>query len=111
MTDMNGMTAEQEFTDTERKGGTRYVWECAIGGRKPIIIPPGGDLPMRNAVEAAFREVTGQDAEWTYSGWGRKFTEKAMKLAPQRKRTVSVPMVVLIGCAAFVLGFAQGLLT
>lgn len=74
------MTEDQEFTDAERQGGIRYVWECAIGGRDPVTIPPGGDLPMRRAVERAFREVTGTDAEYTYSGWGRKFTSKALML-------------------------------
>jgi hypothetical protein len=84
---MNYLTEEQEFTDAQRMGGTRYVWECAIGGRDPVIIPPGGDLPMRQAVERAFFELTGQRAEYTYSGWGRKFTEKALTVFSNKERT------------------------
>lgn len=75
---MNGLTTEQEFTDEARASGERYVWECAVGGRSPVIVPSGGDFPMRQAVEKAFFDLTGQHPEMCYSGWGRKFTDKAV---------------------------------
>lgn len=73
---MNGLTTDQEFTDEARASGERYVWECAVGGRSPVIVPNGGDFPMRQAVEKAFFDLTGQNPEMCYSGWGRKFTDK-----------------------------------
>lgn len=39
---MNGLTIDQEFTDEARASGERYVWECAVGGRSPVIVPSGG---------------------------------------------------------------------
>ena len=49
---------------------TERIWTCTIGG-------PVGDLPrqpdftMRRAVFDAFRNLTGVDAEYCFSGWGR----------------------------------------
>lgn len=45
------------------------VWTCKIGG--PVdVLPPGADSPMRNAVESAYREITGNDHQFNFSGWG-----------------------------------------
>lgn len=47
------------------------VWTCSVSG--PVThadIPPGGDLPMRQAVRAAYRAVTGQEETRLSSGWG-----------------------------------------
>jgi hypothetical protein len=74
---MNGLTEDQEFTDEARMSGERFVWECAVGGKDPVIVPSGGDFPMRQAVEKAFFDLTGKHPEMCYSGWGRKFTDKA----------------------------------
>ena len=74
---MNGLTEDQEFTDETRMSGERFVWECAVGGKSPVIVPSGGDFPMRQAVEKAFFDLTGKHPEMCYSGWGRKFTDKA----------------------------------
>lgn len=57
-----------------RDGST---WECKVGiaPGTPVTLPGGGDLPMRNAVEAAFLQVTGQEPEYCFSGWGAELTE------------------------------------
>ena len=47
------------------------VWTCSVSG--PVAhadIPPGGDLPMRQAVRAAYLAVTGQEETHLSSGWG-----------------------------------------
>ena len=49
------------------------VWGCKVGGT--VAVPPGADGPMREAVERAYREITGRDAEFTFSGWGSDLTE------------------------------------
>lgn len=53
---------------------TRIAWSCKIGVVGGVEVPPGGDYPMQIAVEKAFKEVTGRDAEATFSGWGSQFT-------------------------------------
>ncbi len=39
---------------------------------------------MRLAVERAFKELTGQDAEATFSGWGGTFTRSELAVINQR---------------------------
>lgn len=50
------------------------IWSCKIGGKIPNELPPGVDLPMRQAVKKAFKEITGVDAEFNFSGWAAKLT-------------------------------------
>ena len=49
------------------------VWECKVGGLTGL--PHNADGPMREAVEHAYREMTGKDPEFTFSGWGAHLTE------------------------------------
>lgn len=58
------LTPEQEaIADPER-----VTWTCTVTG--PLTdLPPGADFPMRRAVEAAFREVTGIHYTDMWSGW------------------------------------------
>ena len=51
------------------------IWECKIGGLAPEGLPRGLDHPMRKAIQAAFKEITGVDAQFTFSGWGVTLTE------------------------------------
>lgn len=53
---------------------TERIWECKIGSEDAGILRPGADSPMRRAVEAAFRQVTGVEASFTFSGWGAELT-------------------------------------
>lgn len=50
------------------------IWSCQIGGRVRGL-RHGADGPMRAAVERAFKEITGFDAEFTFSGWGSTLSE------------------------------------
>lgn len=58
-----------------RDGST---WECKIGiaPGTNVTLRSGCDAPMRNAVEAAFLQVTGQESEYCFSGWGAELTEQ-----------------------------------
>jgi hypothetical protein len=49
------------------------VWTCKIGGHADV--PSGGDFPMRQAIKKAYRELTGKDCEFLFSGWGGSLTE------------------------------------
>lgn len=51
------------------------VWQCRIGECNGALLPMGADMPMRDAVQRAYRVVTGVDDVAIFSGWGRKFTE------------------------------------
>jgi hypothetical protein len=46
------------------------IWECKIGEIPDETLPDGSDAPMRQAVEAAYRELTGQESLFCFSGWG-----------------------------------------
>ena len=50
------------------------IWTCKIGGQVGDI-PGGADLPMREAIERAFIEVTGASPEFIFSGWGAELDE------------------------------------
>lgn len=50
------------------------IWECKIGGTGGEL-PGGADNPMRDAIADAFREVTGVEAQFIFSGWGAELTE------------------------------------
>lgn len=60
------------------------VWECKIGVRGSVALPPGCDLPMRRAVEAAFKQVTGVDDEFNFSGWGGSLDEHELAVVENR---------------------------
>jgi hypothetical protein len=59
------------------------IWDCKIGVRGSLNLPNGCDLPMRKAVEKAFREITGQDAEFIFSGWDGKLTDSELKVVEE----------------------------
>lgn len=50
------------------------IWFCKVGGMVSSL-PNGADLPMRQAIRRAFREITGSDDEFCFSGWGATLTE------------------------------------
>lgn len=60
------------------------IWECKIGGEVGEI-PPGGDLPMRNAVARAYRDLTGVDAEFHFSGWAGTLDEHEREVVEEIK--------------------------
>lgn len=51
------------------------IWSCKIGEIDPDKLPHPGDPPMRAAVERAYRELTGEEATFVFSGWGAELTE------------------------------------
>lgn len=51
------------------------IWECKIGEVDELHVPKGGDQPMRQAVRKAYRELTGEEPTFIFSGWGAKLTD------------------------------------
>ncbi len=63
----------------------RIAWSCKIGSVNGVNVPPGGDAPMRRAVEKAFYELTGEHADVNFSGWGAEFTESELDAIKERE--------------------------
>lgn len=53
------------------------IWECKIGikGDGVLLTMTGADLPMRDAIAKAYKEVTGVEPDFIFSGWNAKLTE------------------------------------
>lgn len=66
--------------DLERK---ERIWWCKIGGEAKVR----NDAPMRAAVEAAFKEVTGQESAFVFSGWNGHLTEPQRAAYEDREPT------------------------
>lgn len=52
----------------------KQIWMCRIGETRGSNIPNGADRPMREAVTTAYRELTGKDPIFIFSGWGAELT-------------------------------------
>ena len=62
------------------------IWTCKIGIRTDARLPGGADEPMRIAVARAFKDVTGLDAEFCFSGWGTELTTTEERVVEERAR-------------------------
>lgn len=51
------------------------IWSCKIGEIDLDKLPLGSDGPMRKAVAAAYKEITGEDPVFIFSGWGAELNE------------------------------------
>lgn len=51
------------------------IWSCLIGEVPDSMVPQGGDWPMRQAVANAYRELTGAEPRFIFSGWGAELTD------------------------------------
>lgn len=64
------------------------IWTCQVLTSVPHTdLPPGCDLPMRHAVEAAAREVTSREVLGVSSGWGDRLDE-GLRAAHERRLPV-----------------------
>lgn len=60
------------------------VWDCQIGGDVGDL-PWGADDPMRQAIRQAYRELTGKEPEFLFSGWGGKLSPEQKALLKEEK--------------------------
>lgn len=63
---------------------TERIWFCKVGGPADFF-EKGSDHPMRVAIAKAFREVTGCDPEFTFSGWGGELSEGERAVVENRE--------------------------
>jgi hypothetical protein len=64
---------------------TGKVWSCKIGFADGRRLPRAADGPMREAIAEAFRELTGHEPDFIFSGWGAELddAEKRVIEPPQ----------------------------
>jgi hypothetical protein len=66
------------------------IWFCKVGGEADFF-ESGADQPMRRAIAKAFREVTGRDPQFTFSGWGQELTESERAVVEDREPKICDP--------------------
>lgn len=59
------------------------TWSCKIG-ETDNPLPDGADHPMRQAICRAYRELTGEEPDFLFSGWGAKLTESERAVVENR---------------------------
>lgn len=59
-------------------------WSCQIGEVDRAKLPGGSDLPMRQAVARAYKELTGEEPEYVFSGWGFELPERYRAVVEDR---------------------------
>lgn len=60
------------------------IWDCKIGGVDRSKLPDGADLPMRNAIRQAYKELTGEEPQFIFSGWGGKLTKIEREIVSEK---------------------------
>lgn len=63
------------------------IWFCKIG--EVGSVSKGADAPMRQAVIAAYKELTGADPSFLFSGWGAELTESERAVVEDREPLAS----------------------
>lgn len=53
----------------------KKIWSCKIGEVDGSLLPHGSDFPMRQAICEAYKDITGEDPKFIFSGWGAELTE------------------------------------
>lgn len=52
------------------------IWTCKIGECDSVNLAPGADLPMRIAISTAYRQMTGKEPDFIFSGWTGELTKE-----------------------------------
>lgn len=71
------------------------IWDCKIGAKGDLELPRGADAPMREAIAKAFKEITGHEAEFNFSGWGGELTERELAVLEDRLPKEEHPLACL----------------
>lgn len=72
------------------------IWTCKIGTSKNVELPLGADSPMRDAVMDAFKALTGEDAEFAFTGWGGKLDEGELAIVENRLPEIQTKMAAAV---------------
>jgi hypothetical protein len=68
----------------QRIGPDPATWYCKIGEIPRGLLPDNSDLPMREAITRAYREITGRDLVFIFSGWGAELIEPERAVVENR---------------------------
>lgn len=71
-------------------------WSCQIGEFDRAKLPPGSDGPMRDAVAAAYEQLTGAEPLYIFSGWGDPLPEGCRAVVEDRLPDQTVVLDELI---------------
>lgn len=58
----------------EIKENEKRIWFCKIGEVDREKLPQASDSPMRDAITKAYIELTGEEPNFVFSGWGGELT-------------------------------------
>lgn len=68
------------------KMSEKQVWYCKIGGADESDLPWGADSPMREAVKIAYKQLTGKEPDFCFTGWGAELTDAEQTCVDMMKR-------------------------
>lgn len=78
------MEAHRFFGPIDGPGPDPATWGCKIGEVDRTKLPSGSDSPMREAVTRAYRELTGEEPQFIFSGWGTELDEPERAVVEDR---------------------------
>lgn len=61
----------------------KKIWTCKIGEPEDSKLPSDADLPMRRAIAKAYKEITGDEPNFIFSGWGGELTKTERELVEE----------------------------
>ena len=53
----------------------KQIWSCKIGECAEACLLIAADEPMRSAIKVAYKETTGEEPKFIFSGWNSELTE------------------------------------
>ena len=62
------------------------IWSCKIGETEEEGLPPGADLPMSEAVNKAYVEITGKEPKFCFSGWGAELDKIEREIVEEKRK-------------------------
>jgi hypothetical protein len=79
------------------------TWYCKIGEVSRDVLPKASDPPMRDAIELAYINITGQQPDFIFSGWGAELTEPERAVVEHRPPVKPEPHEPLLTIRNFLL--------
>jgi hypothetical protein len=61
---------------------SKNIWSCKIGGISNL--PVAADSPMREAICTAYKNLTGEEPKFIFSGWDAELTEPERAIVENR---------------------------
>lgn len=76
----------------------KALWSCKVGeiDRDQLPADADADRAMRTAVEAAYRRLTGERPNFTFSGWGDQLDEPERAVVEDREPDAQVTRAALL---------------